>query len=244
MPTCPGVTSRSAVVSGVRVLAGNAKLMERENIDYTPAQAAGTVVYVALDGRFAGHIVIADRIRRDSAETIRALKRMGVKNTVMLTGDSDAAARSVAIELGVDAFYAELLPHQKVEKLEQLGKARTGKGKLVAVGDGINDAPVLAMADVGIAMGGGGADAAIEAADIVLMRDEPSRLVTLVRISRKTGRIVLQNVLFSLIVKGVILLLGALGVATMWEAVFGDVGVAVLAILNSMRAMRVPKEKN
>jgi len=231
----------SATVSGVRVLAGNAGLMERENVNYTPVRAAGTIVYVALDGRFAGHIVIADRIRPDSAETIRALKRLGVKNTVMLTGDSHAAAKSVAEELGIDAFYAELLPHQKVEKLEQLGKARTGKGKLAAVGDGINDAPVLAMADVGIAMGGAGTDAAIEAADIVLMRDEPSRLVSLIRISRKTGRIVLQNILFALGVKAVILLLGAFGVATMWEAVFGDVGVAVLAILNSMRAMRAPK---
>lgn len=232
----------SAVVDGVRVLAGSARLMERENINFTPAHAAGTIVYVALSGRFAGHIVIADRIRRGSAETIRSLKRMGVKNTVMLTGDSHSAAQSVAEELGIDAFYAELLPHQKVEKLEQLRQSRIGKGKLVAVGDGINDAPVLAMADVGIAMGGAGTDAAIEAADIVLMRDEPSRLVSLIRISRKTGRIVLQNILFALGVKGVILLLGAFGVATMWEAVFGDVGVAVLAILNSMRAMRVPKE--
>lgn len=231
----------SALVDGVRVLAGNARLMERKHINFTPAHAVGTIVYVALDGKFAGHIVISDRVRSDSADTIRVLKRLGVKNTVMLTGDSYMAAKSVAEELGIDTFYAELLPHQKVEKLEYLSRGRTGKGKLVAVGDGINDAPVLAMADVGIAMGGGGADAAIEAADIVLMRDEPSRLVSLMRISRKTGRIVLQNILFALGVKSVILLLGALGVATMWEAVFGDVGVAVLAILNSMRAMRVPK---
>jgi Cd2+/Zn2+-exporting ATPase len=231
-----------ATVGGMRVLAGNAKLMERDHIDYTPVSAPGTVVHVALDGKYAGHIVISDRVRRDSADTIRALKHLGVKSTVMLTGDSHAAAESVAGTLGIDAFYAELLPHQKVEKLEQLSRARAGKGKLVFLGDGINDAPVLAMADVGIAMGSGGADAAIEAADIVLMRDEPSKLATLMRISRKTGRIVRQNILFALGVKGVILLLGAMGIATMWEAVFGDVGVAVLAILNAMRAMRVPKQ--
>ena len=177
-----------------------------------------------------------------SAEAIRSLKRLGVKNTVMLTGDSHTVAESVASQLGVDNFYAELLPHQKVEKLEELGRARTAKSKLAFVGDGINDAPVLAMADVGIAMGGGGADAAIEAADIVLMRDEPEKLVSLVRISRKTGRIVLQNILFALAgIKAAILLLGAMGIATMWEAVFGDVGVAVIAILNSMRAMHAPK---
>jgi Cd2+/Zn2+-exporting ATPase len=231
----------SAEVDGVHVLAGNAKLMTREHIDYIPADAIGTIVYVALDGKFAGYIVISDKVRSGSADAIQSLKHLGVKNAVMLTGDSQAVAENVASELGIDSYYAELLPHQKVEKLEELGRMRTSKSKLAFVGDGINDAPVLAMADVGIAMGGGGADAAIEAADIVLMQDEPEKLVSLVRISRKTGRIVMQNILFALGVKAAILLLGAMGIATMWEAVFGDVGVAVLAILNSMRAMHAPK---
>jgi Cd2+/Zn2+-exporting ATPase len=231
----------SAVVDGVHVLAGNAKLMKQERIDYTSTNAIGTIVYVALNGKFAGYIVISDKVRSGSADAIQSLKRLGVKNTVMLTGDSQAVAETIAAQLGIDKFYAELLPHQKVEKLEELARLRTGKNKLAFVGDGINDAPVLAMADVGIAMGGNGADAAIEAADIVLMQDEPEKLVSLVRISRKTGRIVLQNILFALGVKAAILLLGAMGIATMWEAVFGDVGVAVLAILNSMRAMRAPK---
>jgi Cd2+/Zn2+-exporting ATPase len=230
-----------ARVNGTRVLAGNARLMEREGIAHAPADAAGTVVFVALDGEYAGHIVISDRVRETSAEAIRALKDLGVKQTVMLTGDSAATAQSVAGGLGIDTVYAELLPHQKVEQLEALRRSRTGKGKLVFVGDGINDAPVLALADVGIAMGGGGADAAIEAADIVLMQDDPQKLVSLIRLARRTGRIVTQNILFALGIKGAILALGALGIATMWEAVFGDVGVAVLAILNAMRAMRAPK---
>jgi len=229
----------SARVNGVRVLAGNARLMARENINYTPANAAGTIVYIALDGQFAGYIVISDQVRSGSAEAVRALKRLGVKKIVMLTGDSRPAAENVADSLGIDEYYTDLLPHQKVEKLDEL-RGRMGKGKLSFVGDGINDAPVLAMADVGIAMGGG-TDAAIEAADIVLMKDKPEKLVSLMRIARKTGRIVWQNIIFALGVKAVILLLGAMGIATMWEAVFGDVGVAVLAILNSMRAMRVPK---
>lgn len=231
----------SAKVGGTSVLAGNAKLMRRYGIEAPAAGQPGTVAYVAADGKYAGYIVISDKVRADSAATLRALKSMGVKQTVMLTGDSRATAEKVAAELGIDTVYAELLPHQKVEKLEELRNGRTGKGRLAFVGDGINDAPVLALADVGIAMGGSGADAAIEAADIVLMKDEPKNLATLMRISRKTSRIVWQNILFALGVKGVILLLGAMGIATMWEAVFGDVGVAVLAILNSMRAVRVPK---
>ncbi len=231
----------SAKVGGTSVLAGNAKLMRRYGIEAPAAGQAGTVAYVAADGKYAGYIVISDKVRADSAETLRALKGMGVKQTVMLTGDSREVAEKVAAELGIDTVYAELLPDQKVEKLEELRRERTGKGKLAFVGDGINDAPVLALADVGIAMGGGGADAAIEAADIVLMKDEPKKLAKLMHISRKTSRIVWQNILFALGVKGAILLLGAMGIATMWEAVFGDVGVAVLAILNAMRAVRVPK---
>ncbi len=230
----------SAKVGGISVLAGNAKLMQRFGIEAPATAHTGSVVHVAADGAYAGYIVISDKVRADSAETLRVLKQFGVKQTVMLTGDSQATAERVAAELGIDTVYAELLPDQKVEKLEELRRGRTGKGKLAFVGDGINDAPVLALADIGVAMGGGGADAAIEAADIVLMKDEPKKLATLMRISRKTRRIVWQNILFALGVKGVILLLGAMGYATMWEAVFGDVGVAVLAILNAMRAVRVP----
>ena len=232
----------SAVVDGKRVLAGNARLMQRENIAFTAAGEPGTVVHVAIEDLYAGYIVISDTLRPDSAAAIKALKKLGVKKTVMLTGDSQAAGEAAAAQLGLDEVHTGLLPHQKVEKLEQLENAKTGKGTLLFVGDGINDAPVLARADVGIAMGGAGSDAAIEAADVVLMTDEPGRLPTAIRIARKTRRIVMQNIVFALGVKGVILILGAVGIATMWEAVFGDVGVALIAILNAARAMRIGKE--
>lgn len=232
----------SVTVDGKRVLAGNARLMENENIAFKAAQEPGTVVYISIDNQFAGYIVISDELRPDSAAAIQALKKLGVKKTVMLTGDSRAAGEAAAKQLGLDAVYTGLLPHQKVEKLEELDKQKTGKGTLIFVGDGINDAPVLARADVGIAMGGAGSDAAIEAADVVLMTDEPRRLPTAIRIARKTRRIVMQNIVFALGVKGVILILGAFGIATMWEAVFGDVGVALIAILNATRAMRPAKD--
>jgi len=231
----------SVTVDGKRVLAGNARLMENEHIAFDSAQEPGTIVYVAIDGHFAGYIVISDELRRDSAAALKELKKLGVKKTAMLTGDSQVTGEAVAEKLGLDAVYTELLPHQKVEKLEELNRLKTGKGTLVFVGDGINDAPVLARADVGIAMGGAGSDAAIEAADVVLMTDEPRRLPTAIRIARKTRRIVMQNIVFALGVKGVILILGAFGIATMWEAVFGDVGVALIAILNATRAMRTAK---
>ncbi|HWR23206.1 MAG TPA: heavy metal translocating P-type ATPase [Feifaniaceae bacterium] len=228
-------------VDGSTVLAGNGKLMDAAGIAWQKADALGSIVYLAVDGVYAGHIVISDELKPDSKKAIRDLKALGVNNTAMLTGDSRAVGESIAREIGLDAVYTELLPHQKVEQLEQLEKRKKSKGKLVFVGDGINDAPVLARADIGIAMGALGSDAAIEAADIVLMTDEPSKIVSAIRVARKTRAIVWQNILFAMGVKVVLLGLSALGMATMWEAVFGDVGVTVIAIFNAMRAMKVVK---
>lgn len=226
-----------AKVNGIPVYAGNSRLMEQQRIVYQKAAEIGTAVYLAIDGKFAGYLVISDEIKPDSAQAMKGLKAAGIKRTVMLTGDNKAVAEKAAKEIGVDTVYSELLPDQKVEKLEELYRGKSAKGKTAFVGDGINDAPVLARADVGIAMGGLGSDAAIEAADVVLMTDEPSKLITAVRVAKKTHQIVWQNILFALGVKAVILVLGAFGAATMWEAVFGDVGVTVIAVLNSMRAM-------
>lgn len=223
---------------GKKILAGNTKLMDAQSICYTPCGKAGTKVYVAVDGRYAGCILIADEMKKDSKSAIAALKKMGIRKTVMLTGDEEAIGREAAEALGLDAYYAQLLPNQKVEKLEQLDSGKRPGSKLAFVGDGINDAPVLARADVGIAMGGLGSDAAIEAADVVLMTDEPSKLVDAIKVARKTKRIVLQNIAMALGVKGVFLILGAFGVAGMWEAVFSDVGVALLAVFNALRMMK------
>ncbi len=225
-------------IDGKSVLAGNGKLMEAGHIDWKPVDALGSVVYLAVDGNFAGYIVISDELKPDSKKAIYDLKKIGVKHTAMLTGDSKAVGEAIAREIGLDTVYTELLPHQKVEQLEKLDKNRKGKGKLVFVGDGINDAPVLARADIGIAMGALGSDAAIEAADVVLMTDEPSKIVSAIRVARKTRSIVWQNILFAMGVKVAVLILAAVGIATMWEAVFGDVGVTVIAILNAMRAMK------
>ncbi|MDR1021525.1 MAG: cadmium-translocating P-type ATPase [Synergistaceae bacterium] len=224
---------------GREVIAGNAKMLDSSGIAHELSDALGTIVYVAVDGTFAGYVVISDEIKPDGASAIKRLKAIGVKKTVMLTGDSRAVGEKIGSELGFDSIYSELLPHQKVEKLEEMERAKTGKGNLLFVGDGINDAPVLARADVGIAMGGLGADAAIEAADVVLMTDEPSKIADAILIAKKTRRIVWQNIVFALAVKAVVLTFGAMGMATMWEAVFGDVGVAVIAVLNAMRAMKV-----
>ncbi len=226
-------------VRGKEILAGNSKLMKMENISFDETDAVGTIVHIAIDGSYAGFILISDELKEDSAKAMKALKNIGVRKLVMLTGDTQAAGRNVAQALGLDEVYAELLPHQKVEKLELLDQQKSPKGKLIFVGDGINDAPVLARADVGAAMGGLGSDAAIEAADIVLMTDEPLKLVSAIKIAKRTRRIVWQNIIFALAVKGVVLLLGAGGIATIWEAVFADVGVTVIAILNAMRVMRV-----
>ena len=228
-----------AVIDGKTILAGNTKLMEKEHIKYTPSSAVGTVVYLACDGKYAGCIVIEDEIKSDAPAAIRMLKSAGIRKTVMLTGDADAVGKKVAGRLGLDQAYTELLPADKVERVESLLKQKSEKGTLAFVGDGINDAPVLARADVGIAMGGLGSDAAIEAADVVLMTDEPSKIAVVMRIARKTIRIANQNIVFALGVKFLVLILGALGYANMWAAVFADVGVSVIAILNAIRAMRV-----
>ena len=227
-----------AQVDGKSVLAGNAKLMEQAGISCTKSDAVGTVVHVAVDGVYEGYLVISDKIKPDSAQAIMELKRSGIRKTVMLTGDNRAAAELVAKQLQLDSVYAELLPVDKVERMEELLKEKSSKGKLVFVGDGINDAPVLARADIGVAMGGLGSDAAIEAADIVIMTDEPSKLATVMRIAKKTLAIVTQNIVFAMGVKIITLVLGACGIANLWIAVFADVGVAILAILNSIRALR------
>lgn len=228
----------SVMVQGKKVLAGNSKLMESEKIAYSACDAAGTRVYVAADGSYVGCILIADEVKPDSNRAIAELKKIGVEKTVMLTGDDERIGKSVADELGLDAYYAQLLPDQKVEKLEMLDKQKRQGSKLAFVGDGINDAPVLARADVGIAMGGLGSDAAIEAADVVLMTDEPSKLVEAIDVAKATKRIVMQNIVIALGIKSVFLVLGALGMAGMWEAVFGDVGVTIIAVLNAMRILK------
>ncbi|WP_300809835.1 heavy metal translocating P-type ATPase [uncultured Acetatifactor sp.] len=228
-----------AVIDGMTVLAGNAKLMEREHIPYTASNAIGTVVYVAFDGRYAGCIVIADEIKADAPAAIKTLKAAGIRQTVMLTGDADAVGQDVARRLGLDRAYTELLPADKVDRVEELLAQKSDNGMLAFVGDGINDAPVLARADVGIAMGALGSDAAIEAADVVLMTDEPSKIAAIMQIARKTIRISNENIVFALGVKFLVLILGAVGRANMWAAVFADVGVSVIAILNAIRAMRV-----
>ena len=224
-------------IDGREVYIGNAKLMDAQNIAYTENKTAGTVVYVACNNVFAGSIVISDTVKEGSKDAIRDMKQVGVKKTVMLTGDRQAAADAVAAELGIDEVHAELLPADKVGQVEKLLGAQNEKERLAFVGDGINDAPVLTRADIGIAMGSMGSDAAIEAADIVLMDDDIRKIASLVKIARKTLGIVKQNIVFALAVKALVLLLGALGMANMWEAVFADVGVSVIAILNSMRTL-------
>lgn len=226
-------------VRGKEILAGNTRLMMNSNISYEDVESTGTIVHIAVNGKYTGYIVISDEIKKDSEKTMQVLKSIGVKKTVMLTGDNKSVGDKVAKQLGVDEVYSELLPHQKVEKLEELDRKKPHSGKLIFVGDGINDAPVLARADIGIAMGGIGSDAAIEAADVVIMTDEPSKIASAIKIAKRTKSIVWQNIVFALGVKAVILVLGALGVATMWEAVFGDVGVALIAVLNAMRAMKI-----
>ena len=230
-----------AVVDGKQVLVGNAGMLEEAGVSAPACNTVGTILHVAVDGAYAGHIVIADTIKADAAETVRALHEVGVHRTVMLTGDREEVAADVAGKLGLDEYHAQLLPADKVERVEALLASESDKGKLAFVGDGINDAPVLTRADVGIAMGAMGSDAAIEAADIVLMDDKPSNIARAKRIARKTMGIVWQNIVFALGIKLLILALAAFGLANMWLAVFGDVGVAILAILNAMRAMNVEK---
>ena len=229
-----------AVIEGREVLVGNGKLMKRMEVaSFAEVKSSGTVVYVACDGRFLGSIVIADSIKDGAEEAVREMKQVGVKRCVMLTGDRKEAAQAVADELGLDEVHAELLPGDKVGRVEELLAKQPAKERLAFVGDGINDAPVLTRADIGIAMGSMGSDAAIEAADVVLMDDDVRKIAAVVKISRKTLRIVKQNIVFALGVKALVLVLGAFGAANMWEAVFADVGVSVIAILNSMRALKV-----
>ncbi|WP_290457522.1 heavy metal translocating P-type ATPase, partial [Romboutsia ilealis] len=222
----------------LHILAGNDKLMSSENILYFPTDDIGTVVYIAVNGAYRGYIVISDEIKEDSKEAIKNLKLSAVKEVVMLTGDNEKVANKIANELGIDKVYSKLLPNEKVDRLEEIFKEKLPKEKVAFVGDGINDAPVLARADVGIAMGALGSDAAIEAADVVLMTDEPSKIAKAIEISRKTNKIVWQNIVFALGVKAIVLILSAGGVATMWEAIFADVGVALIAVLNAMRVMK------
>ena len=227
-----------AKVEGKEVLIGNDKLMKEKNISYIHCNEIGTILYVAIDNKYAGYILIADKIKEDSFKAIKTLKQNNIKETVMLTGDKKEVGEKVASELKLDKTYTELLPDGKVQKVEELMKEKSEKGKLVFVGDGINDAPVLALSDIGIAMGGLGSDAAIEAADIVIMTDEPSKISTAIKISKKTMKIVKQNIIFAITVKVLVLILTAFGIGTMWEAVFADVGVSVLAIINSLRALK------
>lgn len=227
-----------AVIDGKKVLAGSTRLMEREGIAFQPVEEAGTAVYAALDGKFIGSVVVSDEIKEDAAAAIRDLKALGVRRTMMLTGDSQRAAEEAAKALNIDEVHAELLPHQKVAMVEAAQGNKTSRGRVVFVGDGINDAPALARADIGVAMGGLGSDAAIEAADVVIMTDRIGKLAAAVRAARRTRAIVWQNIIFALAVKGIVLLLGAGGIASMWEAVFADVGVALIAVLNSMRAIK------
>ena len=226
-----------ALIDGKRVLAGNGKLLLDQNIKHEVLSTPDTIVYIVVEGVLAGYLTIADEPKEDSERAILALKALGIKEIVMLTGDNKETAKKVATELGITQVEAELLPHQKVQKLEEIMARKSGKGKTVFVGDGINDAPVLARSDIGIAMGGVGSDAAIEAADVVIMTDEISKVATALKIARKTHVIVWQNIIFALGVKGAILMMGAFGVATMWEAVFGDVGVALIAVLNATRVL-------
>lgn len=221
------------------VTAGNNKLMIKEGIKYKEAEENGTVVYVAVNKKYAGYIVISDEIKEDSKKAVQDLKKLGIKKTIMLTGDRKKSAEAIGKEIGIDEVHFELLPDKKVENMERIKKEVSDSGKLIFVGDGINDAPVLRASDVGIAMGGIGSDAAIEAADIVIMTDEPSKIADAIKIARKTKRIVMENIVFAIGVKIAIMILGVLGIATMWEAVFSDVGVALIAVLNSMRAMKV-----
>ena len=228
-----------AKVEGHLVFVGNDRLLHKENIKHDICNVEGTVVHIVIDGQYAGYITLSDEIKEDAKAAIQKLKHLGVKRQIMLTGDSKKIAEMVSQKLGLDGYFAELLPQQKVEKIEELIQSKKSEKELVAfVGDGINDAPVLMRSDIGIAMGALGSDAAIEAADVVLMTDEPSKLPEALLIAKRTRNIVWQNISFALGVKGIFLTIGALGMATMWEAVFADVGVALIAILNAVRILK------
>jgi len=228
-----------AKIEEQEVLVGNEKLMREKQINFAKCNEIGTVLYIAIDGRYAGYLVIADRIKQDAKQAIQELKKNHIKQTIMLTGDKKEVGEKVAKELAIDKAYTELLPVGKVEKVEELLREKSEKGKLVFVGDGINDAPVLAISDIGIAMGALGSDAAIETADVVLMTDEPSKIVNAIQLAKKTMNIVKQNIVFAIFIKVLVLVLSAFGISTMWEAVFADVGVSVIAIINALRVLKV-----
>ena len=227
-----------AKIGEKNVLVGNEKLMQEKQIEFEKCNKIGTILYIAIDGKYAGYILIADKIKDDAKQTIEELKKNDIKQTIMLTGDKKEVGESVAKEVGIDKVYTELLPTGKVQKVEELLKAKSPKGKLAFVGDGINDAPVLTLADIGIAMGGLGADSAIEAADIVIMTDEPSKIINAIKLSKKTMRIVKENIVFAIFIKILVLVLTAFGLSTMWEAVFADVGVSIIAIINALRVLK------
>lgn len=231
----------SVTIDGKQVLIGNEKLMDENNINYVKSQEVGTVMYIAVNNEFKGLIIISDEIKEDSLKLVQKLKKLGVRKTVMLTGDKKSVGESVAKKLGIDEVYTELLPDGKVKKVENLMKEKSEKGKLIFVGDGINDSPVLALSDIGIAMGALGSDAAIEAADVVIMTDEPSKIADSINLSRKTMKIVRENIIFAIFIKVLVLILTAIGLATMWEAVFADVGVSIIAIINALRMLKVKK---
>ena len=231
-------------INNHQFLAGNSKLMNLENIAFDKKENLGTAIYLAADGKYIGNILISDEVKEESARAIKGMKENGVKEIVMLTGDNEAIGKNIAEKLGIDKVFTELLPNEKVEKLEEIYKTKSEKGKVAFVGDGINDAPVLARADLGIAMGGAGSDAAIEAADVVIMNDEPSKIVTAIKIAKKTKEIVWQNITVAFTIKIVVMALGLFGDATMWEAVFADVGVALLAVLNATRVLRYNPESS
>ena len=231
-------------INNHQFLAGNSKLMNLENITFDKKENLGTAIYLAADGKYIGNILISDEVKEDSARAIKGMKENGVKEIVILTGDNEAIGKNIAEKLGIDKVFTELLPNEKVEKLEEIYKTKSEKGKVAFVGDGINDAPVLARADLGIAMGGAGSDAAIEAADVVIMNDEPSKIVTAIKIAKKTKEIVWQNITIAFAVKIIVMILGLFGDATMWEAVFADVGVALLAVLNATRVLRYNPESS
>ena len=227
-----------AKIGEKNVLVGNEKLMQEKQIEFEKCNKIGTILYIAIDGKYAGYILIADKIKDDAKQTIEDLKKNDIKQTIMLTGDKKEVGESVAKEVGIDKVYTELLPTDKVQKVEELLKTKSPKGKLAFVGDGINDAPVLALADIGIAMGGLGADSAIEAGDIVIVTDEPSKIIKAIKLSKKTMRIVKENIVFAIFIKILVLVLTAFGLSTMWEAVFADVGVSIIAIINALRVLK------
>jgi len=231
-----------ATYQGQQISIGNARLMEKEGVSFQESSSLGSILYMAIDGKYVGNIIVSDQIKKDAKETIQILKALGIKKTVMLTGDKKLVADTVGKELMIGEIYSELLPEDKLNIVEKLIQHKSKKGKLFFVGDGINDTPVLARADIGIAMGGLGADAAIDVADVVIMNDEPSKIATAVFVAKRTRKIVWQNIYLALGIKFIFLTLGAIGVATMWEAVIADVGVTLLAVLNSMRMLKYKHE--